>query len=392
MMIVDKPYVSGLLKDTLLKNRFPVLKTPDAVGLLPHTGIHFLEESVAIEKIKSGQIKTIYTSSENSIGWIHQNLGFTGLPDKVEFFKNKIKFRQALSDLYPGFFFRAINLKDLDGLKTQDLPFPFIIKPGVGFFSLGVHRVNAPAEWQAIKQKIQQETEVIRNTYPREVLDISTFIIEEIIEGEEFTIDVFYNNSGNPVVLGMMHHIFAGHDDTSDRLYTTSPQIFRDNLEPFTEFLQALGERLDLRNFPLHIEVRVDTTGKIVPIEGNPLRYGGWCTSAELTHYAFGVNPYECVMNETLPNWDEILEAHSGNNFSIIILNNNSGIDAKNISSFNYQKLTSRLGKVIELRKTDVVRFHIFGFVFAETPPEKFSELEALLNSNLREFIEVSAD
>lgn len=392
MLIVDKPYVSELLKNTLLKNRFTVLKTRDAVELLPEKGIQFLEESAAIEKIKSGQIATIYTSSENSIGWIHQHLGFTGLPEKVDFFKNKVAFRRALSDLYPDFFFRAVELKDLDKLAPGELPFPFIIKPGVGFFSLGVHRVNTPVEWQMTKQKIERETGVISKTYPREVLDMSTFIIEEIIEGDEFTIDVFYNSAGTPVILGMMHHIFAGKDDTSDRLYTTSPQVFRDYLKPFTAFLQELGGRLGLRNFPLHLEVRVDKAGQIVPIEGNPLRYGGWCTSAELTHYAFGVNPYECVMNETEPDWNEILGAHSGNYFSIIILNNNSGIDAKKISSFNYQKLTSRIGKVIEVRKTDVVKFHIFGFVFAETHPDHFTELLTLLHSDLTEFIEVSPD
>ena len=88
------------------------------------------------------------------------------------------------------------------------------------------------------------------------------------------------------------------------------------------------------------------------------------------------------------PDWDKILKSHSGNSFSIIILNNNSGIEARKVKCFDYEKLTSKFEKVLELRKTDVTKFHIFGFVYAETRPDNLAELEQLLHSDLKEFIE----
>jgi len=389
MFIIDKPYVSELLSETLLKNQFPVLKTPDAIGLLPKEGINFLDESEAIQKYKSGEIATIYTSSENSIGWIAKNLSFSELPQKVDVFKNKVKFRNVVSKLYPDFFFKEVDPDKIEDLDYDELPHPFIIKPNVGFFSLGVHKVSSRENWEKVKIEIRNEAELIKNTYPKEVLDTAKFIIEQNIEGEEYTVDAFYNENGEPLILGMMHHIFAGGEDTSDRLYTTSPKVIRENRERFMDFLIKLGKLVGLKNFPLHLEVRVDDLGNIMPIEGNPLRYGGWCTSAELTHYAYGFNPYEYVMMGKTPDWENILKKHSENSFSIIILNNNSGIDAGKIKDFDYEKLTAKFEKVLELRKVDVKQFHIFGFVYAETLPDNFAELEYMLHSDLREFIEV---
>jgi hypothetical protein len=389
MFIIDKPYVSGLLRNTITKNGYPVLKTKDAIELLEGSTVHFIDEESAVEKIRSGEIQTIYTSSENSIGWIAQHLGFSELPNQVDVFKNKTRFRKLVSKLYPDFYFKKVKPDEIENILYDDQPKPFIIKPNVGFFSLGVHKVTSKPGWEMVKQKILQEADLIKHTYPEEVLNIAEFIIEENIEGEEFTIDAFYNHDGKPFVLGMMHHIFAGEEDTSDRLYTTSPQIIRENLGRFREFLEKLGHLVNLKNFPLHIEVRVDALGNIMPIEGNPLRYGGWCTSAELTHYAFGFNPYEYVMEGKQPDWDSILGSHSGNRFSIIILNNNSGLAASGVKLFDYEKLTGKLEKVLELRKVDAAIFHIFGFVYAETRPDNFGELAYLLNSDLKEFFNV---
>ena len=389
MLIIDKPYVSELLRNTIEKFQFPVLKTKDAMELLPKSGINFVHEDDAIEKYRSGEISTIYTSSENSIGWIAKNLSFSELPEKVDVFKNKVKFRKIVSGLYSDFFYKEVDPDKLETLNYDELPKPFIIKPNVGFFSLGVHKVTSKESWEKIKVEIKKEAKIIKNTYPLEVLDTAKFIIEENIEGEEYTMDAFYDKNGEPAILGMMHHIFAGEEDTSDRLYTTSPKVIRENMDRFMEFLIQLGSLVGLKNFPLHMEVRVGSDDKIMPIEGNPLRYGGWCTSAELTHFAFGFNPYEFIMLGKKPDWEAILKNHSGNSFSIVILNNNSGLKPSEIKNFYYEKLASRFEKVLELRKADAAKFHIFGFVYAETRPDNFVELENLLHSNLREFIGV---
>jgi hypothetical protein len=45
--------------------------------------------------------------------------------------------------------------------------------------------------------------------------------------------------------------------------------------------LSKIGKELHLKNFPAHAEVRIDEN-KIIPIEVNPLRFGGFCTTADL--------------------------------------------------------------------------------------------------------------
>ena len=44
-----------------------------------------------------------------------------------------------------------------------------------------------------------------------------------------------------------------------------------------------LAKLAGLKNFPLHTEVRVNEKGEIIPIEVNPMRFGGWCTTADFT-------------------------------------------------------------------------------------------------------------
>jgi hypothetical protein len=59
-------------------------------------------------------------------------------------------------------------------------------------------------------------------------------------------------------------------------------------------FLSKIGKELHLKNFPAHAEVRIDENGKIIPIEVNPLRFGGFCTTADLLGVTLGFNEYKC--------------------------------------------------------------------------------------------------
>ena len=64
-----------------------------AAEISAEKGIRLLEKAEFIELMKEKGEYSLYSNSENSFGWISENLGFTGLPEKIELFKNKIKFR-----------------------------------------------------------------------------------------------------------------------------------------------------------------------------------------------------------------------------------------------------------------------------------------------------------
>ncbi|NQV31339.1 MAG: ATP-grasp domain-containing protein, partial [Phycisphaeraceae bacterium] len=147
MILIDDPYVSEFLKDSIRTHGLPVVKTEVARQHGLTDGPHVFEEQAAIEQARGKAMPVFYTNSENAIGWIAKHLAFTELPKKIDLFKNKVKFRQLLKPLYPDFFFCEVRLDQLETLSTADLPLPCIIKPSVGFFSMGVYRVSTPQEW-----------------------------------------------------------------------------------------------------------------------------------------------------------------------------------------------------------------------------------------------------
>lgn len=384
MILLDKPYVSQFLKDTIKKNNFPAIDTGD---IITDQEISLISPEEIIQKFKDAPSSRLYTNSENSINWVINNLGFTKLPEYINLFKDKVEFRKLIKTIYPNFFFREVSLQDLDQIDLTELPMPFIIKPSVGFLSLGVHKVVNENEWQKVKQDIQDEFTNARNLFPIEVVNASSFIIEEVIEGDEFAFDAYFDNKGDAVVLGISKHLFASEKDVSDRVYFTSKELIQKHLKQFKDFVQALGDRAEIKNFPVHVEVRVDEEGTLIPIEVNPMRFGGWCTTADLTNKATGLNPYHCFLNDIQPDWEQVLDSMADDIFSLVILDNSTGIEVENIRKFDYEKLLKQFSKPLELRKIDFQTYNIFGMLFTQSKKSEFKEIEAILTSRLNEFV-----
>ncbi len=387
MIILNKPYISDFLLSTLEKTGIPVVNNDVALEYGADTKLVLLSEADTIKQFNGGDYPLLYTNSENSISWIEKNLQHTSLPEKLKLFKNKVLFRDLLRDLYPGYFYKSVSLVALESLDVSRFPFPFIIKPAVGFFSLGVYKVDTPQEWEHTHTTIKKEIELISDLYPPEVLHTGEFIIEECIEGDEFAIDCYFNSEGKPVVLNMMKHIFSSGKDVNDRVYITSKEIIETYYEAITSFLSEIGKRAGLRNFPAHVEVRINESDKIAPIEVNPLRFGGWCSTPDLAWHAFGFNLYEYLFRQHEPDWNTLLKDKAGLTYSNIVLNNSTGIEGKHIKSFDYEKLLSAFENPLELRKTDFHKFPLFGFLFCETRDSNLAELDRILMSDLREYI-----
>ena len=133
----------------------------------------------------------------------------------------------------------------------------------------------------------------------------------------------------------------------------------------------------------------IDDGGKLLPIEVNPLRFGAWCTSADLTHHAFRFNPYTYYINKLKPDWDEILKASGDHVYSIVILENSTGIKAKDIVAFDYDKAVRALGntEVLELRKINFSEYPIFGILFTRTAPGDQANIERILQADMKDFL-----
>jgi len=387
--LLDRPYISDFLIDTIRANRFPVLRTPYSERFGLDAGL-LLDDAAAVEHLQGTRRPRIYATSENAIGWITEHLDFTGLPAKIHLFKDKGEFRRLTRHMYPDFFFTEASLAELSTLSLADLPRPFIVKPAVGFFSMGVHKVTDESEWAETIAAIVAEMQRTAGLYPPEVLDATTFIIEECVEGTEYAFDAYANSQGEPAILNILKHIFSSESDVSDRVYSTSAEIIAENLERFERFVAQVIELAGLRDFPMHIEVRVDDAGNVFPIEINPMRFGGWCTTPDLTYQAYGFNPYEYYFADTSPDWKKLLIGQEGRLFSIVVLSNATGIDAGTIERFDYERVLRDFEKPLDLRKIDYREYPVFGFLFTETSENNRRELDRILASDLSEYVQIT--
>ncbi|MCK5169893.1 MAG: hypothetical protein KAQ75_08435, partial [Bacteroidales bacterium] len=89
------------------------------------------------------------------------------------------------------------------------------------------------------------------------------------------------------------------------------------------------------------------------------------------------------------PNWEEIYKARKNKKYSIIVLDNNSGIKENVIESFDYDQLLKDFEKPMSLRKLDFNKYLVFGILFVETTCGNDKELNQILNSNLRKYIKI---
>ncbi len=386
MFFVDKPYISDLFKTTVRDYDIPVIDTDKTKNSSLLSGTKIVSKEQAISTSREDSNLKVYTTSENSISWIVKHLAGTGIPQRIDLFKDKLKFRRMTQPLFPDLFFKEVRVQDLLTIQVHDIHLPFIIKPTVGFFSMGVYKVSSYDEWKNTADAILEEIDQIKDLYPEEVLDTSSFIIEQCINGDEYALDAYYDASGDPVILGIFKHIFASDSDVSDRVYISSKNIIESNLLEFTDFTREIGALAKVTNFPVHIELRREHDGTLLPIEVNPMRFGGWCSTADMSSMAYEFNPYLYYYLDKKPDWPTLLKEKEGKLFSLIVLDNSTGIDGDEIISFDYEKVLSGFEKVLELRKIDYRIYPVFGFLFTETREDNFIELENILNSDLNEF------
>ena len=385
MYLIDKPYISEFLLDTIRENNYKIIATREAKELVTDSSLNWISEEEAILSLKNNPYQPVYSNSENALSWIENNFNESELSKQINVFKDKVAFREQIKAIFPDFKFQKVKLQDIQNIGTEDLSFPFVIKPSVGFLSLGVYIIEDENDWANAKKEITQEN--MKSIFPKKVLDTSHFIIEDFIQGEEYAIDYYHNDEGEVVVLNILHHIFSSGIDTRDRVYSTSKEIINKHKTELEKFLSKIGNQLNLRNFPAHAEVRIDENGKIIPIEINPMRFGGWCTTADLLGVAVGFNCYKCFFENNSPDWNNIYLEKEKKIFSLIVLDNNSGIAPINIDKFDYEALANNFETPLLVREVDINNFPLFGFVFAETEPKNRDELYRILNSDLKEYI-----
>ena len=369
LFILEEPYVSELMLSTLGKNQMPVLKNSIS------------DKYRDLNIVKDIAPDKIYSNSENSIDWVTKNFPESPISKLIQICKNKYEFRKVLKQIYPNFYFDKVLLNEIDTYTPPKEK--FIIKPSIGFLSMGVHKVNSKSDWENTVTEIRNEIKNFKKNFPNSVLSSSEFIIEEIIEGEEYAIDAYYNNEGKPVILNIFKHPFVSEDDVSDRAYISSKEIIETNLPNFEKVLTEIGSALHIKNFPIHIEVIKNAKNEVIPVEINPMRFAGWCTT-DLAYYAYGINIYEYFFYNKKPDWKEILNGKDGEIYYFAMAETPSNIDKTKID-FDYEGLKKEFSSILDFRKINYLEKPLFAIIFGKT--KSYDEITKILQLEMKEFI-----
>ena len=381
MIVLDEPYVSEPLADWLEASQHPVLDNDVARAQAEGRSLNLVSADEAVRRIDGGE--RVYTNSENALAWVMENVHNESLVRGIGLFKDKAAMRSALAALDPDLFFKTCSVDELFKLDYAQLQTPFVLKPSVGFCSVGVYTVQSRQDWERALADIAQNASDWHSMYPESVIGAGSFILEGYIDGTEYALDAFFDESGSSRILNVLRQDFASPEDTSDRLYVTSPSIVRETSTAFTTWLDRVNALVGVRNFPVHVEVRV-ADGHVCPIEFNPLRFAG-LGGTDLSLHAYGFRTYESFLNDELPDFDAAFAGRENKVYSMSLLNPPQG--ATGDERFDYDAFLGRFSHVLEMRPFDVRRVGNYGFLFLETDADTADELAFLQSSDLREFL-----
>ncbi len=382
MLILEKPYVSEKLIQTAIEKNLPVLRNYMSEQLANKgykLNLYNDDEFVA----EYHKRHRLYSMSENGLGWIVEHLKDKELIEKIDLLKNKATFRRICRDMYPDFFFKEVEIDELTTMDTKGIKFPVVLKPSVGFLSVGVYVVHDDAEWQNAISDIKANFAKSSAQFPEFVVGTAKFLIEEYIRGEEYAVDAYFDEEGTPAILNIYHHRFASESDTSDRLYCSNKALYDKYEKTFTDFLVNTNKVIGLRNFPMHIEFRYD--GKMaIPIEINPLRFAGFCLNELQTHIT-GIHPVVAYLENIHITKDEMWKGRENDTYSFLVLERPAQADAKAV--FDSEKFKSSFFDVLEIREVKEASVGVAATSFTRTDKTHEAELDVILNLNMMEFM-----
>ena len=385
LFVLEDPYVSAQLRAAVTRLDAPVLSNAKARAELGGSA-RLLGDDEFVRHYHATPGARLYTNSENAIGWIQTHLSDTVLPRQIEAMKDKVRFRELLATSDPDYRFVGVPLDELERFDVSTLGGPFVAKPAVGFFSLGVEVVFDPADWPAAAGRLRRASERFRGLYPDVVLDLDRFVLEQVIEGDEFAVDAYYDADGSVVIVNVLEHPFAHGADVSDRVYRVRPEVIERTHDVFVDALADFGRRAELRNVPIHVEFRIAADGTVRPIEANPMRFGGWCAT-DIASHGWGFCPYSTFLRDERPDWARLCEQQDGWTTALVVADLPGDLDRTRVTRIDYERFTARFTRPLELRKVEDPRHPVFAFLFVRVRDDELDQLDAVLHADLTEYV-----
>lgn len=330
------------------------------------SGIRVLTASDLEESdIRFSKGDKLYVPSETALSLVIDRLDDQDTRRGILNLKDKYLCRETLRSLYPDFHFEKCVINDL-----AELTFPksrFVIKPQKGFFGTGVRLADANTDMKLLAEELIRDVQANSKFFPDSILSKEEFLLEEYIDGDEYAVDMYYNDQGVPIIINIYRHPEPEISAYAHLMYYSDVTLFSDHLGDFTSLFEQLGKSLNLRNFPIHAEFKLKQ-GKFIPIEFNPMRYGGFGL-ADLGYLSYGFLPIQAYFDAIIPDWESIWKSKQEKIYAFILAYNGQGIDPVQ-SKPDHAKFLEYLGKtarVVDYVRLDHTVNPVFGIAYIET-------------------------
>ncbi|MEI6071284.1 MAG: ATP-grasp domain-containing protein [Verrucomicrobiae bacterium] len=278
--------------------------------------------------------------------------------EMVSRLKNKVTCRQMLTSIFPDFFFREIPVRDLPRIEL-DPDEKYFVKPIKGYWGSAAFPLDAQTDRVGLMHEIEAQLAKRTNLFSEQVVSKDRLIVEEFLEGEEYAVDMFFNESGQPVITNVCHHPLPKKRDYLHVVYYTSHEVYRNLYPKFIEFFQALNQSLQARSIPIHGEFKLHK-GKLTPIELNPLRFGS-DGFADLSFHAFGFNPFLYFAENRAPDWEALWKGREEKIFAFYLGYNGSDLDTGHYRPdfHNFRRLFSHILSDTAMNYQDTLAFAV---------------------------------
>ena len=296
-----------------------------------HFGIRLVtEEELRQSELSFSRDDKLFVPSQSSLDPVMERMDCPERLDGIEQLSDKYRCRSAMEPMFPDFEFHGMELSEIhEEMFSPDRK--YIIKPVKGFFGVGVREIGDPRDIPAIKEEIRNDLKKSSGFFSDRIFSGEKMIIEQYIEGDEYAVDMFYSEEGKPEIVNIAHHPLPKNRAYDHVLYYTNRRVFQEIYEKAESFFTRLNEIVGITSFPVHAEFRIGKTGELVPIELNPLRYGGF-GMADLGYWAFGQCPYYSFFQNRAYDWDKIWNRdHRDRHYAWILAYKGTGVDTDGI-------------------------------------------------------------
>lgn len=320
-----------------------------ALETLPQTkGMLLVKDNEIIAKDFQFQVEDkICITSEASLEIVRSKITDNSKKKAIDLLKDKYKFREALTNIYPNYIFKKIKFEDINNLKIDKKT---VLKPLKGCFGTAVKIIDENSDLHIVSKEIEFEIQKNSSVLSENVLSQNDFILEEYISGEEYAIDMFFDENGEPHIVNIYYHPMPKIESYLHMIYYTNKEIFDKIYNKAIIFFKKLNAILNVKNFILHSEFKYEK--ELIPIEINSMRYGGMGLG-NMIYHSVGVNPYEHFNKGISPDWKKIWKNNSNDIFAFFIAYNGTQID-KSSQQPDIEKLKNDF--------TEILREEIFDY------------------------------